>query len=332
MPSATQTRIRRDTKTNLDGVTPASSEVAHDSTNNRLHVGDGSRAAGWQLPNFRDIQTQAFGYATAGGTADVLTLTLAPALLAYTAGVSLEFKAAATNTTGVTINVNTLGAKNIYKMSNGALGPLEAGDIVSGGIYRITYDGTQFQIKALSETPSTAGWNLLATVSGGGTSYDFDEISSDYENYAFVFNHVLMATNSQPFQLRVRRSGQGSYDTGSTDYGNNTLTQKQASNTGVTATSDCVSDDSLILIPSVTSTNAQGICGTVYAFGLGESVYAMFEWSLANVRIPSSRFWTESCIGRGGRATSTAIDAVRFMAGSGNITSGQIDMYGLTTP
>ncbi len=41
--------------------------------------------------------------------------------------------------------------RNIKKMNNGSLTALVSGDIISGGIYDIMYDGTQFQIKALAE-------------------------------------------------------------------------------------------------------------------------------------------------------------------------------------
>jgi hypothetical protein len=144
--TAIQKQLRRDTTANLSAATPAIGEPAYNTTTKRLSIGDGSRAGGTEIPNFTDVQAQSFTYATAGGTADVLTLTLSPALLAYASGDSFEFKAASTNTTNVTINVSGLGAKAVQMIKAGVLSALVAGDIVAGGIYRITYDGTQFQM------------------------------------------------------------------------------------------------------------------------------------------------------------------------------------------
>jgi len=84
-------------------------------------------------------------YATAGGTANALTLTLSPAPSAYTAGMKVSFKASATNTGATTINVNGLGVKDIKKS---VTNNLTSGDIVTNGVYEITYDGTNFQINS----------------------------------------------------------------------------------------------------------------------------------------------------------------------------------------
>lgn len=80
---------------------------------------------------------------TAGGTADVITTSVTPALTAYTAGQVFRFISSGANTTNVTININSLGAKAVTKNGTTAL---EAGDIPSGAIVEIIYDGTRFQV------------------------------------------------------------------------------------------------------------------------------------------------------------------------------------------
>jgi len=79
--------------------------------------------------------------ATVGGTADVITLTASPAITAYAAGQTFRFIASGANTTNVTVNVSSLGAKAITKNGTTAL---VAGDIASGTMVQVTYDGTQF--------------------------------------------------------------------------------------------------------------------------------------------------------------------------------------------
>lgn len=57
------------------------------------------------------------------------------------AGFSLRFKAGGTNTGAATLNVDSLGAAAIKRLNGDAL---SAGDIVSGGVYDVAFDGTNY--------------------------------------------------------------------------------------------------------------------------------------------------------------------------------------------
>lgn len=57
------------------------------------------------------------------------------------AGFSLRFKAGGTNTGAATLNVDSLGAVAVKRLNGDAL---SAGDIVSGGIYDVAFDGTNY--------------------------------------------------------------------------------------------------------------------------------------------------------------------------------------------
>lgn len=151
-----QVQIRRDTSGNLAASTPATGEVGYDTTNKRLIVGDGSTAGGIQHLNYLDHVNNTFVYSAAGGSANAITVTLDPALASYETPTRIIFKATATNTTGATINVNGLGAKNIYKFTAGTLGAIVAGDIVNGGVYEVIYDGTQFQLLTIQNAGITS--------------------------------------------------------------------------------------------------------------------------------------------------------------------------------
>lgn len=78
------------------------------------------------------------------GAANALVATLTPAPAAYTTGMTVLLKVGAgnTNTGTCTVNLNALGAKNIFY--NGAA--LVAGAMVAGQIYRLVYDGTNFEL------------------------------------------------------------------------------------------------------------------------------------------------------------------------------------------
>jgi hypothetical protein len=85
----------------------------------------------------RAIQTQRLNYAAAGGTGNVLTASLTPALLAYTPGLPIRIKAIADNTGAATLNIDGLGAKAIVTPTNTAL---FAGDIKNGMMIDLLYD------------------------------------------------------------------------------------------------------------------------------------------------------------------------------------------------
>jgi hypothetical protein len=87
-------------------------------------------------------QNNTFIYVTAGGTANALTAALTPAPAALAAGMEILIKATATNTGATTLNLNALGVKNVQYGSTG----LVAGALVAGQVYRLVYDGTQWQI------------------------------------------------------------------------------------------------------------------------------------------------------------------------------------------
>lgn len=84
---------------------------------------------------------------TAGGTGDALTITLTPAITAYTTPQLIWLKTSAANTGAATIAVNGLAAKTIQR--NGAA--LAAGDLASGKWYALLYDGVNFQLMGSSD-------------------------------------------------------------------------------------------------------------------------------------------------------------------------------------
>lgn len=139
------------------------------------------------------LQDSSFTYiATVGGTADVITLTPSPAITAYAAGQAFKFIASGTNTTNVTVNVSALGAKAITR--NGA-NALVAGDIASGEIVTIVYDGTQFQyvstnnMVAIGRNQTVTGTKTFTSnvaVNTTGTANTFSVSSSDAGASSFV--------------------------------------------------------------------------------------------------------------------------------------------------
>ena len=92
------------------------------------------------------VQTQ-FTYGVGGGVANAYTIALTPtspgANQAYRTGVCYAFVANLSNTGATTVDVDTRGVKAITKFGTA---PLVAGDMVSGQMCVVVYDGTRFQL------------------------------------------------------------------------------------------------------------------------------------------------------------------------------------------
>jgi hypothetical protein len=92
--------------------------------------------------NLSQAQSTASKLITVSGT-DTVTGTLSPTLAAYAAGQMFYWVAAGTNTGAVTLNIDSLGAKAVTRDGSTALA---AGDIRSGEVVVVVYDGTRFQV------------------------------------------------------------------------------------------------------------------------------------------------------------------------------------------
>ena len=100
---------------------------------------------------------------TSGGTANAQTVSLGNAPAAYVAGMAIWFLAGSTNTGATTLNVNSLGTKNVFAANAAMIG----GEILSGELHLVVYDGTQFQLQRSGRPTRLANTESLGT----GNSY-----------------------------------------------------------------------------------------------------------------------------------------------------------------
>jgi len=92
------------------------------------------------------------GYARTGGSANAYTMSATTAISGYATGQIVGFEASFTNTGNATINVSSLGAKNLFLGSTG----LFPGVITTGTYVGAVYDGTQFEITETSNLISAS--------------------------------------------------------------------------------------------------------------------------------------------------------------------------------
>ena len=115
-----------------------------------VHTNVGLATVRTNYPSAGQVQDGTLTYLTSVSGTDTITATAPISMSAYATGQTFRFIAAGANaTTGVTLNINSIGAKNITKNGTTALA---IGDIVSGSIVEVTYDGTEFQISSLASS------------------------------------------------------------------------------------------------------------------------------------------------------------------------------------
>jgi len=142
--------------------------------------------------NVKTIQSGNLLYATAMGT-NAMNLTITPAITNYNAGMIINFKCPASNTNSVTLNVNGLGAKPLFK---NVMDSLEAGNIRTGQMVSVIYDGNSFQ---LLSSPNTASLGkTFVTLSGDITDAEaatkiLNEVGSNTQ-YINIQNCPILTT------------------------------------------------------------------------------------------------------------------------------------------
>lgn len=130
---------------------------------------------------------QTFGnFFVDSGSANAMAITVpSPLIAAYTAGLPLQVKVAAANTGATTINVSGLGTRNVTYPNASAL---LSGQLVTGGIISLMYDGTQFQYLG-----SIAGTGGSGTFTGTLTGFTgtVQSASCSYKIYNSVCTLAL---------------------------------------------------------------------------------------------------------------------------------------------
>jgi hypothetical protein len=108
-----------------------------------VHTGVGNATARTNYAAAGQVQDGTFQYLTSVTGTNTVTALAPISMTAYAAGQVFRFIVAATNTSSVTLNINSIGAKSITKNGTTAL---TANDILINSVVEVIYDGTQFQL------------------------------------------------------------------------------------------------------------------------------------------------------------------------------------------
>lgn len=153
------------------------------------------------------LETAVSTYATGGdfytdsGAADAYVLSAIGSKLApdaYFNGMTVRFLPGNVNTGASTINVATLGSKNI-KLADGSTNP-SAGDIPASSEVQLTYDGTNFRISSKATQATAAPTDVVVTVtsSSNATTIDMDDADPFNPVFTQVMTEATTFTFSNP--------------------------------------------------------------------------------------------------------------------------------------
>ena len=152
------------------------------------HTGVGNATVRTMYASAGQVQDSTLQYLTSVAGTNTITATAPVSMTALAAGQIFRFVAAATNTGGVTININSIGAKAITKNGTTAL---TANDILINSAVQVIYDGTQFQLvnPAVNSIPSgviTMWSGTIATIPTGWLLCDGTNSTPDLRNRFIV--------------------------------------------------------------------------------------------------------------------------------------------------
>lgn len=296
---------------------------------------------------------------TTAGTTTTYTIS-ATGFTVYATGNRFWVRANATNTGAATINVESVGSKNIKRYDGaGVIQDLAADDFAAGSEYLLHYDGTQFVIiserltkatftDATTGTQNTKYMTALRTkqaidqFSGGGLTFiDTQDLADDptadftgfdatkYDSYEFHFQNVIPATDSVDLVMRTSTDGGVSYDAAVADYDWATNEARAGGSTSGDGSAVAALDTYIQLngnTPIGSAAGEYGVSGELDLSGPHLAADTMCNYRISLIGNDST---IKHVTGSGRRKSAADVDAVRFLMTSGNLESGTITMYGV---
>lgn len=324
------------------------------------------------------------------------TITAACAgLTAYYSG-AYEFVPANTNTGATTININSIGAKNIFWNGAACVG----GELRQNIPVRLVYDGTQFHVissgfnapfldthpvvqgsadstkkvrieadglttgatRVWTAPDSDLNFNGLTGTQSANTIYagptsgaaalpafrapvgadgaslvliqrqsasnsatiDFTTgIDSAYDCYVVKVDDLIPATDATELRLRVSEDGGSTFKAGGTDYAH---TRNVNTDAGTGSGAGSTGDGAIVIAAFVSNSKALS-CSVEFGAPSGTSRHKMFRWH-ADYETSGNTITVATGAGVF-KLDTNAINGIRFLMSSGNITNGIFSLYGL---
>lgn len=287
---------------------------------------------------------------TSGGTANAQTVTpTVPSAFTLTSGNIVTFKAGASNTTALTLNVASTGATAVNKASASGPTALTGGEVISGNSYTAYFDGTRYMVlnpsTVVDVIPGTSGnvltsngtaWTSAApaptdfvlldtkTASSSATLDFTSSINSTYSNYIIELIDIVPSSSGASLDIQLSENAGSSWL--ATGYAWAVAWTDTSSSGNVTA----LTSDTKIQITragGVTTGNNTGLNGFIKLHApsgtaLNKPIFGELTCycnSALSVMTPTGYYTGDT----------GAINGVRIIFSTGTVSSGVAKLYGV---
>ena len=169
---------------------------------NQASSGVTGQIGSWTITVTTSTPTAPSNYCAPSGASTTTYTCTVTGLTTYYAGLVVPIKPDVTNTASSTLNVTSLGAKTIQKLSSGALANLSAGDMVAGVVYMARYNGTVFILDP------GVGSSSGSTANSVTTTYSATPTFSIPANASSVLFNITLTGNVTSSTLSTLVAGQ----------------------------------------------------------------------------------------------------------------------------
>lgn len=147
-------------------------------------------------------------YFSATPLSSTYLVTISDTTFTYTEGQRVFIKPATSNTGATSININSLGAKTIKKMTRTGLVDLENYNILANNIYELFYNGTYYILMNVSNNDYEEIDSI--TLESNAAQVDFT-IPSGYKKLKLEFNTISSTTTTRFLILRFNDDSTTNY-------------------------------------------------------------------------------------------------------------------------
>jgi len=161
-----------------------------------------------------DVQSGKWNYAVAGGTANALTATLAPAPAGLAPGMGICLKCTAANTGAATLNVNGFGAVPIVTGFGKEIG---YGDLNDGSFAQLIYTGSAWMLAGITASQVKTNLNTATTlyVRPNGNDSNSGRANTDasaFQTIQGAWNAILQRYNPSGYDVTIQLGTPGTYE------------------------------------------------------------------------------------------------------------------------
>ena len=174
---------------------------------------------------------------------------------------------------------------------------------------------------------------LLSTAtasSSASLSFNSTYINSDYLIYKFEFINLNASTADPTFLFNMSIDNGSNYNVTKTSTAFRAIHNEAGTVTQlIYRTNDDLAQSTAyqVISASFGSASKDSLSGSMYLFNPSSSVFA--KHFISDVHITSSDLYSQRYFIAGYGNITTAVDAIDFKAGLGNINAGQIKLYGI---